>query len=166
MQARQLVDDAAEGRVWRRLAAGDGLELLDRIPLDLDRDPLLGTVLGDELIDALADRSIRLGPPHALEIKALQPLYRALDPLVAIARIALLLLAGSVSVEGKPLPQMIGTHSAFDDIERLLIAICALAPDLLPAHVAGKHGIRKRRHFGTGLGNDGDKEPMFTIDRS
>jgi hypothetical protein len=63
MQARQLVDDAAEGRVWRRLAAGDGLELLDCIPLDLDRDPLLGTVLGDDLIDALADRSIRfLGP--------------------------------------------------------------------------------------------------------
>jgi len=50
----------------------------------------------------LADRNIRLGPPHALEIKALQPLYRALDPLVAIARIALLLLARSVPVVGKP----------------------------------------------------------------
>jgi hypothetical protein len=61
---------------------------------------------------------------------------------------------------------MIGTHSAFDDIERLLIAICALAQDLLPAHVAGKHGIRKRRHFGTGLGDDGDKEPTFAIDRA
>jgi hypothetical protein len=45
MQARHLVDDAAESRVCRRLAAGDGFELLDRIPLDLDRDPLLGTVL-------------------------------------------------------------------------------------------------------------------------
>jgi hypothetical protein len=55
MQTRHLVDDAAEGRISRRLVAGDGLELLDRIPLDLDRDPLLGTVLGDGLIDALAD---------------------------------------------------------------------------------------------------------------
>jgi hypothetical protein len=51
MQTRHLVDDAAEGRISRRLVAGDGLELLDRIPLDLDRDPLLGTVLGDGLID-------------------------------------------------------------------------------------------------------------------
>jgi hypothetical protein len=91
-----------KGRVCRRLAAGDGLELLDGIPLDLDRDPLLGTVLGMTSSTRLADRNIRLGPPHALEIKALQPLYRALDPLVAIARIALLLLARSVPVVGKP----------------------------------------------------------------
>jgi hypothetical protein len=47
MQARHLEDDAAEGRICRWHAAGDGLELLDRIPFDLDRDPLLGTVLGD-----------------------------------------------------------------------------------------------------------------------
>jgi hypothetical protein len=47
---------------------------------------------------------------------------------------------------------MIATHGAFDDIERLLIAICALAQGLLPAHVAGKHGIRKRHHFRPVLG--------------
>jgi hypothetical protein len=102
MQTRHLVDDAAEGRVCRGLAAGDGLELLDRIPFDLDRDPLLGTVLGDDLIDTAANRSIRLRPPQALEIKALQPLYRALDPLIAILLITLLLLARSVPIEGKP----------------------------------------------------------------
>src|SRR5262249_40356342 len=86
-------------------------------PLDLDRDPLLGTMLGHDLIDALANRCVRLRPTHAPEIKALQPLYRALDPLGAIARIALLLLARSVPVEREPLPQMIGAHRAFDDIE-------------------------------------------------
>jgi hypothetical protein len=58
MPARHLVDEAAEGRVCRRLAAGDGLELLDGIPLDLDRDPLLGTVLGDDLIDARIATSV------------------------------------------------------------------------------------------------------------
>jgi hypothetical protein len=56
-----------------------------------DRDPLLGMMLSNDLIDALSNRSVRLGPPHAPEIKALQPLYRSLDPLVAVARIALLL---------------------------------------------------------------------------
>src|SRR5215475_2338425 len=85
MQARQRLDDAAEGRVCRGLAAGDGLELLDRVPLDLNRDPLLGMVLSEDLIDALANRSVRLRPPHACEVKCLQPLPRTLDSLVAIA---------------------------------------------------------------------------------
>src|SRR5262245_5904868 len=80
MQARHPLDYPTKDRVCRRLAAGDGLELFDRIPLDLDRDPLLGTVLSYDLIDALANRCIRLGSPHAPEIEALQPLYRALAP--------------------------------------------------------------------------------------
>jgi hypothetical protein len=52
---------------------------------------------------------------------------------------------------------MIATHGAFDDIERHLIAICALAQGLLPAHVAGKHGIRKRHHFRPVLGTTVDR---------
>src|SRR5262249_38979086 len=88
MQARHLLDYPTKDRVYRRLAAGDGLELSDRIPLDLDRDPLLGTVLSYDLIDALANRCIRLGPPHAPEIEAFQPLYRALDPLWAAPTIS------------------------------------------------------------------------------
>ena len=94
-----MLDDPAEGSFCRRLAAGDGFELLDRIPLDLNRDPLLGMMLSNDLSDALCNRSVGLGPPHAPDIKALQPLYRPFDPLVAIARIALLLLARSVPVE-------------------------------------------------------------------
>src|SRR5262249_34503876 len=116
MQTRHAFDDAAENGVGRGLATGCGLERLDSIPLYLDRDPLLGTLLCYDLIDALSNRCVRLRPAHAPEIKALQPLYRALDPLVAIARIALLLLARSVPVEREPLPQMIGAHRAFDDI--------------------------------------------------
>src|SRR5215813_10346387 len=158
MQARHLLDNATEGRLCRGLATGDGLELLDRVPLDLNRDPLPGMVLSEDLIDAFADRGIRLGPSHASEVKRLQPLSRPLDSLVAIALIALLLLARSVPVERKPLPQVIGADGAFDDIERLLIAICTLAQDLFPAHVAGKDRLAERRHFGTGLGNDGDKK--------
>src|ERR1700685_2258129 len=166
MQTRHVLDDAAEGRVCCRLAAGDGLETRACIPLTLTRDPLLGMVLSEYLIDPLSNRSLGLGPSHALEIKRLQPLSRPLDPLVAIMLIALLLLARSVPVKGKPLAQMIRADSTFDDIECLLIAVCALAQDLLPAHIAGKHGVGKRRHLGTGLGNDGDKEPTFGVNRS
>src|ERR1700732_1229394 len=131
MQPRHLLDDAAEGRVCCRFAAGDGLELLDGIPLDVDRDPLLGMVLSNDLIDTAANRSVRLRSPHALEIKALQPLYRALDPLVAILRVALLLLALSGPGGGEPLPQKIGPPGTFDDIERLFIPVpraCARSP--------------------------------------
>jgi hypothetical protein len=38
IQARHTLDDAREGRVCRRLAAVNGLELLDRVPLNLKRD--------------------------------------------------------------------------------------------------------------------------------
>jgi len=75
------------------------LKPLDRIPLDLNSDPLFGTVLSNDLIDTAANRSVRLGSPHARQIKALQPLYRPADPLVAIACIALLLLARSVPID-------------------------------------------------------------------
>src|SRR3981189_3784826 len=97
------LNDAAEGRVSRRFTAGYGLEFLNRIPLDLNRDPLCGTLLGDDLIDTPCNRSVRLGPAHALEIKAIQPLYRALDPLVPISPITLLLLARSVPLQAQPL---------------------------------------------------------------
>src|SRR5215470_13079755 len=63
------------------------MELLDRVPLDLNRDPLLGMVLSKDLIDALANRSVRLGTPHTSKVKRLQPLSRPLDSLVAIALI-------------------------------------------------------------------------------
>src|SRR5262249_29457244 len=142
------------------------LELFDRIPLDLNRDPPLGTMLSDNLIHALANRSIRLGSPHAPEIEALQPLYRPLDPLLPIARIALLLLARSVPVNDKPLPQMMGAHGTFDDVEGLFVPVRPLAQDLFPAHITSKHGVGKRRHLGTVLGNDCDKEPPFAIDRA
>src|SRR5262249_13927008 len=133
MQARHLLDYSTKDRVCRRLAAGDGLELFDRIPLDLDRDPLLGTVLSDDFIDALCNRSIRLGPPHAPEIEALQPLYRALDPLLSIARVTLFLLARSVPVQDKSLPQMIGTHSAFNNVEGFFVPVRALAAGSPPS---------------------------------
>jgi hypothetical protein len=41
-----------------------------------NRDPLLGMVLSEDLIDPLSNRSLGLGPSHALEIKRLQPLSR------------------------------------------------------------------------------------------
>src|SRR5215467_417930 len=126
----------------------------------------LGMVLSENLVNALANRGVRLRPLRASEVKRLQPLSRPLDSLVAIALIALLLLARSVPVERKPLPQVIGADGAFDDIERLLIAVCTLAQDLFPAHVAGKDGLAERRNFRTGLGNDGDKEPALAIDRA
>src|SRR5262249_8691724 len=55
MQSRLLLDEAAEDGVWRRFAAGDGFEMLDRVPLDVYRDPLLGTVPSDDLIDSAAN---------------------------------------------------------------------------------------------------------------
>ena len=97
--------------------------------------------------------------------KRLQSLSRSLDSLVAIALIALLLLARSVPVERKPFAQM-GTRSTFDDVERLFIAVRPLAQDLLPTRVTGNNGIREGRHLGTGLGNDGDEEPVLAIDRA
>ena len=160
------MDDAAEGRVSGRFAAGYGLELLDCIPLDLNRDPLRGALLGDDLIDAFSNSSISLGSPHALEVKALQTRYRALDSLVTILLVTLLLLARSVPVQTKPLAQMIRAHRAFDDVEDLLVPIRPLAQYLLPAHIAGKHRIRKRLHLGARLWNDGDEEPTFGIDRA
>ena len=152
--------------VSRWLAAGNRLECFNRVPLDLDRDPVLGTVLSDDLIDALANRCIRLGSPHAPEIEVLQSLYRVLDPLLSIARVALLLLARSVPVNDKPLAQMIGTDSTFDDVEDLFLPIRPLAQNFLPAHITSKHGLGKCRHFGTVLGNDGNEEPTFAIDRA
>src|SRR5262249_2284745 len=41
-----------------------------------------------------------------------------------------------------------------------------LAQDLFPAHITSKHGVGKRRHLGTVLENDCDKEPPFAIDRA
>src|SRR5262249_2877323 len=150
----------------RGLARGDGLDLLDRVPLYVDGDPLLGSMLGEDLIDALYNRCLGLGSAHAPEIKGLQPLYRPVNALVAIVLIALLLLARSVPIERKPFAQMVGTRSTFDDIERLFIAVRPLAQDLLPTHVTGKNGIREGRHLGTGLGNDGDEEPVLAVDRA
>ena len=60
MQPRLFLDDAAECGLSGRLAAGDGLDVLDRVPFDVYRDPLLGAVLGEDLIDTVANRS--LGP--------------------------------------------------------------------------------------------------------
>src|SRR5262249_1874417 len=77
MQPRLFLDDAPEGGLCRRLAPGCGLEVLDFVPLDVDRDPLLGTVLGEDLIGALGNRSLGLGSTHALWIEGLQMLYRA-----------------------------------------------------------------------------------------
>ena len=111
-------------------------------------------MLSDDLIDALSNRSFRLGSPHAPEIEALQPLYRALDPPVSIARVALLLLGRSVPVNDKPLAQMIGADSTFDDVESFFVPVRPLAQDLLPAHIASKHGLGKGRHVGPVLGND------------
>src|ERR1700730_15143554 len=112
MQAGNVFDDTAKGGLWRRLATCDGLELLDRVPLDVDRDPLLGTALSEDLIDSAADCSVGLGSAHAPKIKGLQPLYRPLNPLVAILLIALLLLARAVPVEDEPLPPVIGAPRA------------------------------------------------------
>ena len=97
--SRLFFDDAAEGGLRRRLAAGDGLEVLDLVPLDVDRDPVLGTELGKNLIDALGNRGIGLGSTHALWIEGLQMLYRPIDALVAIPLVMLLLLARSVPVD-------------------------------------------------------------------
>jgi hypothetical protein len=55
-------------------------------------------VLSKDLVDAQSNRSVGLGPSHELEIKALQTLYRPIDPHVAIFLIALLLLTRSVRV--------------------------------------------------------------------
>src|SRR5215472_444330 len=99
VQPRLFLHDAAEGRLCRRLAAGDGLEVLDFVPLDVDRDPLLGTVLSEDLVDALGNCSLGLGSTHALWIAGLQMLYRAIGALVAIALVMLLLLARSVPVD-------------------------------------------------------------------
>src|SRR6516225_8508433 len=95
MQPRYVLNSPAEGRLRRRLAAGDSLKLLDRIPLDFNPDPLLSVMLSNDPIDALSNRSVGLRSAHAPKIKALQPLNGALDPLIAIAGIALLLLARS-----------------------------------------------------------------------
>src|SRR5262245_286066 len=78
----------------------------------------------------------------------------------------LLLLARSVPVNDKSLPQMIGTHSTFDNVEDFFIPVRPLAQDLLPAHIASKHGLGKGCRFGTVLGNDGDKKPAFAVDRA
>src|SRR5262249_16524294 len=88
------------------------------------------------------------------------------NPLLSIARVALFLLARSVPVNDESLPQMMGTHSAFDNVEGFFVPVRALAQDLLPAHIASKHGLAKGCHFGTVLGNNGDKEPTFAVDRA
>src|SRR5262249_54626250 len=157
-------EDAAERGRSGRLAAGDRLEVLNRIPLDVDRDPFLGAVLGEDLVDALANRRIGLGPPHALEVESPQPFCRAINALVAILLVALLLLARSVPVNDEPLAQMVRASRTLDDVERLLVAVRPLAQDLLPAYVAGKDGVREDGHLGSGPRNDGDEEATLGVD--
>src|SRR5215831_9051277 len=155
-------------RVWGSSSTGKNLADCEH-PSPTSIVPLLWLVRPrgvEDLIDALANRSVRLGTPHTSEVKRLQPLSRPLDSLVAIALITLLLLARSVPVEHKPIPQVIGAYGAFDDIERLLIAVGTLAQDLFPARIASKDGLAERHHFRTGLGNDGDKEPALAIDHA